>query len=141
MKEVMSLEPSYVPKDIADYEEKIMFGLSLRQLGYGALAIGSGSGFYVLTFVVLKIPQDFCLICTVAIAFGLFALGWAKWQGTRPFSDFLKAFFTFRKLKQTVVYSNELYYYSNKGKGDENVWKKTREDERINKQQCSEHRK
>lgn len=134
------MEPSYVPKDLADYEEKILFGLSLRQLAYGVLAIGLGTGFYCFTFLVIHIPQDICLLCTVGISFCFFALGWAKWQGSRPFSDYLKALYKFKKMNQVVIYSNEMYYFQ-KEKGEKDVWKKTRSDAHINKRECTEHRK
>lgn len=141
MKGVIDIEPSYVPKDLADYEEKIMFGLSLRQLAYGIVAIGLGTGFYCLSYLIFHIPQDICLLFTVAIAFCFFALGWAKWQGSRPFSDYLKALFKFRKMNQVVIYSNEMYYFERKENYKKDVWKKTKSDARINKRECTEHPK
>lgn len=141
LKGVIDIEPSYVPKDLADYEEKIMFGLSLRQLAYGIVAIGLGTGFYCLSYLILHIPQDICLLFTVAIAFCFFALGWAKWQGSRPFSDYLKALFKFRKMNQVVIYSNEMYYFERKENYKKDVWKKTKSDARINKRECTEHPK
>ncbi len=102
------IEPSFVPKDINDYEEKIMFGLSGRQLFWGGVAIISGLSFYLFTYCVLHLWQDLCMFGTIGISFGLFVLGWAKWQGTRPFSQFLSAWWKFLTTEQNVKYSNEI---------------------------------
>lgn len=131
------IEPSYVPRDINGYEEKIMFGLSSRQLFWGCIAIGVGFSFYFVTYSVFHIWQDICMFGTIVISFGLFVLGWAKWQGTRPFSEYLKVLWKFKSTKQNVIYSNEIYYFERKG-GVRRA--KTRTDKKINKKECREWR-
>ena len=134
------MEPSYVPKDITTYEEKILFGLSTRQIIWAGIALVVGLSFYSVTYMVIHIPQDFCIYGTIGICIGIFAMGWAKWQNKRPYSEKVKMMYLFRTLKQRVLYSNECYYFKKKG-GDADAFKKSREDKQINKEYCTETRK
>lgn len=43
------MEPTYIPKDIAEYEEAIAFGLTVRQLKWGSVSIVTGVGLFCLT--------------------------------------------------------------------------------------------
>lgn len=133
------MESSYVPKDITTYEEKILLGLSIRQLFWSFIAIVVGLSFYLISYFLLHIPQDFCIYVTIALCFGIFAMGWAKWQNSRPYQEKLVALHRFYTVKQRVIYSNELYYFTKKGL--KNVFKKSRKDKQINKQYCREIRK
>lgn len=131
------MRPSYVPKDIEGYEERILFGLTMRQAFWGALAMIFGLGFYFLINSILHLLQDIAIYGAIAISFGFFALGWAKWQETRPFSDYLKAVSKFYGMKQLVIYSNEMNYFSNK---EVTNVQNRRQNKKINKQ-CVEYRK
>uniref|UniRef100_UPI0034E87AB8 PrgI family protein n=1 Tax=Faecalibaculum rodentium TaxID=1702221 RepID=UPI0034E87AB8 len=51
------MKPSFVPKDIAEYEERIAFGLTARQMLWGGIAIASGLSFYCLTTLVCVFPM------------------------------------------------------------------------------------
>ena len=130
------MEPSYVPKDITTYEEKIIAGLSARQLFWSAIALVVGLSLYMITYIALHIPQDICIYLTIAVSFGIFAMGWAKWQNSRPFNEKLSAIYKLYTVKQRVIYSNEIYYYAKKGSKD--VSKKSRKDKKINKQYIRE---
>ncbi|WP_217948399.1 PrgI family protein [Faecalibaculum rodentium] len=132
------MKPSFVPKDIAEYEERIAFGLTARQMLWGGIAIASGLSFYCLTTLVLRLPDDLCIYGTVMLAFGLFWMGWRKWQNVRPYTDKVKAMWAFWHTKQRVVYTNEEASYL---KGGKNGLEKTKSDRKINKQYITEHRK
>ena len=131
------MKSSFVPKDIAEDEERIAFGLTARQMLWGGIAIASGLSFYCLTTLVLHIPDDICIYGTVMLAFGLFWMGWRKWQNVRPYTDKVKAMLAFWQTKQKVVYTNEASYL----KGGKNGLEKTKTDRKINKQHITEHRK
>lgn len=74
------MEPTYIPKDIAEYEEAIAFGLTVRQLKWGSVSIVTGVGLFLFNSMVIKLPQDLCMYITVAVSFCLFWMGWRKWQ-------------------------------------------------------------
>ncbi|RGS30875.1 PrgI family protein [Eubacterium sp. AF22-8LB] len=133
------MESSYVPKDITTYEEKIFLGLSVRQLFWSFIAVVVGLSFYFVSYLLLHIPQDICIYVTIALCFGIFAMGWAKWQNSRPYQEKLAAIHRFYTVKQRVIYSNEIYYFTKKGSKD--VFKKSRKDKSINKRYCREYRK
>lgn len=121
------MQPTYIPRDIADYEERVFFGLTGRQLFWAVIAIGTGTGTFILNTRVFHLDQDLAMYITIAIAFGLFFMGWRKWQGVRPYTDKVKAWWTFTTRAQQVFYSN--------GKEWMNFGtvRKKRKDKKINK--------
>lgn len=126
------MEPTYIPRDIADYEERVFFGLTARQLFWGVIAIGAGTGAFILNTMVFHLDQEWSMYITIAIAFGLFFMGWRKWQGVRPYTDKVKAWYKFVTNAQRVFYSNEREWMSG-----ETVRKK-RKDKQINKRYLKE---
>ena len=106
------MESSYVPKDITTYEEKILLGLSVRQLFWSFIAMVVGLSFYLISYMLIHLPQDLCIYVTIALCFGIFAMGWAKWQNSRPYQEKLAAIHRFCTVKQRVIFSNELYYFT-----------------------------
>ena len=52
------MESSYVPKDITTYEEKILLGLSVRQLFWSFIAMVVGLSFYLISYMLIHLPQD-----------------------------------------------------------------------------------
>ena len=108
------MESSYVPKDITTYEEKILLGLSVRQLFWSFIAMVVGLSFYLISYMVIHLPQDLCIYVTIALCFGIFAMGWAKWQNSRPYQEKLAAIHRFFTVKQRVISlfsCSEIYRY------------------------------
>ena len=120
-------------------KRKFFLGLSVRQLFWSFIAMVVGLSFYLISYMLIHLPQDLCIYVTIALCFGIFAMGWAKWQNSRPYQEKLAAIHRFCTVKQRVIFSNELYYFTKKGFKD--VSKKSRKDKQINKQYCREYRK
>ena len=70
-----------IPKEITEYEEKIMFGLSLRKLVCFSSAVVLGVGTYFLCTKVLGLTMDTASYIIIAEALPLMALGFIKKDG------------------------------------------------------------
>lgn len=68
-----------IPKEITEYQEKVIFGMSIRQLGCvtGAIALGTGS------YIVLKEPlgEDVASYITILETMPILAFGFIKKNG------------------------------------------------------------
>lgn len=128
------MEPTPIPKDFEDYEEKIMFGLGFRQLFWGGIALGGGAAFYCLTTLVLRLNEDIAIFGTIGLAYIVFLLGWGKWQHKRPYTEKVKAMYAFYSTKQIITYFNDISW-----KGDKDV-QKNKEDKKINREYVYERK-
>lgn len=93
-----------VPKEIKEYEEKMIAGLSTRQLLWGLLAIISSVVSYFLFSLI--IGSEIASWITIFIGIPLFACGFIDYQGM-PMSKFIKVFFNYYSKKQLLLYENE----------------------------------
>lgn len=93
-----------VPKEIKEYEEKMIAGLSTRQLLWGILAIVcSVASYFLFSFI---IGSEIASWITIFIGIPLFACGFIDYQGM-PMSKFIKVFFNYYSKKQLLLYDNE----------------------------------
>ena len=84
----MSIEVD-VPVEIEDYKEKIIFGLSLRQLCCLSLAIVLSIVSYLLCTQILKMTMDAASYVIIIEALPLMALGFIRKDG-QPFEKYIK---------------------------------------------------
>ena len=70
-----------IPKEITEYEEKIMFGLSLRKLVCFVSAVVLGVGTYLLCTKVFSLSMDAASYIIIAEAMPLMAFGFIKKDG------------------------------------------------------------
>lgn len=68
-----------IPKEITEYQEKILFGLSLRQLGCFSLALVAGVGTFYLANEYAG--RDLASYITMLIVMPIFAVGFVKKNG------------------------------------------------------------
>ena len=70
-----------VPKEIKDYREKILFGMSLRQLLFSVLtlAIAIGGSFYCVKILGMKIDTAGNIIIPLLVP--IVAFGWVRKNG------------------------------------------------------------
>ena len=72
-----------IPKEITDYEEKIIFGLSLRKLGCLTLAAAVGGGTYLLCVKALGLTMDATSYVIILETLPLMAIGFITINGMR----------------------------------------------------------
>ncbi|MDY5232068.1 MAG: PrgI family protein [Faecalicoccus sp.] len=130
------MEPTYIPRDVADYEEAFFFGLTARQLKWGSIAMVSGVSLYLFDYLLLRLPDDLCMYISVLVAFFLFWMGWRKWQRKRPYMEKVKAWLRMHTTSQKVIFKTDCFI-----REDSNVRKKTRKDRQINKRYCREYQR
>ena len=70
-----------IPKEITEYEEKIMFGMSLRKLICFFTAVVLGVGTYFLCTKILKLSMDAASYIIIVEAMPLMAFGFIKKDG------------------------------------------------------------
>lgn len=92
-----------VPKEIKDYEEKLIAGLSTRQICWGLLAVITS----LMTFFILKIfvSSGFASYVTMFVGIPLFACGFRDYQEMHM-SKFLKIALNYYRKKQILTYDN-----------------------------------
>ncbi|MDR1070272.1 MAG: PrgI family protein [Gracilibacteraceae bacterium] len=76
-----------IPKEITEYHEKIMFGLSIRQLLCFAVAILGGAATWFFCAKLLRLPFDLISYVVIAEAAPLMALGFIRKDG-QPFEKY-----------------------------------------------------
>ena len=81
---------------IRDYQEKIIFGLSIRQLGFTSLAVAVGIGSYFVLTHLLSVPLSIASYCIVAVCAPFMALGFIRIHG-RTFEQHLLLVYRHRK--------------------------------------------
>ena len=70
-----------VPKEISDYKEKVIFGLSLRQLVCGVIAVGLAVATGLLLVQVLGLSIDIAGYIIMVEVVPLMALGFVRPRG------------------------------------------------------------
>lgn len=119
-----------VPKDINEYDEKIFASMSFRQLKWGALAITTSLGWYFLTVILIRLPQDVGIYGSVGIGFVLFACGWGDYEGL-PIDEYIIITLRFYLMQQVVEYDDGTF--SLEGKEIKDGKKKKRKERRADK--------
>ena len=94
-----------IPKEITEYEEKIMFGLSLRKLACFSAAVVLGIGTYFLCTKVFNLSMDAASYIVIFEAMPLMAFGFIKKDGM-PFEKY------FALLVRHKIGNNKLSYGS-----------------------------
>ena len=86
-----------VPKEVREYHESIFFGLSLRQFGCAAAAVGTAVGLYFVCapFLGSEITSWVCILGALPLAFA----GFFTYNGM-PFEKFVWAVF-----KSQILYA------------------------------------
>lgn len=94
-----------VPKEIQDYEEKVMMGLSGRKLIFVALGVffaaGIGIGGYFL-----GLSTDITLYPAAIIGVGFFMLAFGSYHDL-PFDRVVYLYIKYKSSKQIVLYQND----------------------------------
>lgn len=78
-----------IPKEIEEYKEKIIFGLSLRQMMFFILAIILSALAYLICVVILKLSMNFSSYVILLIAMPLMAIGFLTKDG-QPLDKYLQ---------------------------------------------------
>ena len=95
-----------IPKEIKDYEPKVLWGLSYRNIIYGAPAIIIGlcgytlASFYVNSQIASAVP--------LVLAAPLFACGFLD-KDDMPYDKYLKLYISHKVRKQKLKYENLIY--------------------------------
>lgn len=97
-----------INKNLTDYEEKY-FGLTMRQLFWGAISLGSAIATYI--FVGAKVHNDVLQIfLTFLVAAPSAGMGFFKYNGMN-FVQFIKVFYRYTKSPRVLVYSSKNLIY------------------------------
>lgn len=95
-----------IPKEIKDYEPKILFGLSFRKIIYGAPALVIGVGGYTLATVFVN--NQIASAVPIVLAAPLFACGFLD-KDDMPFDKYLKLYINHKIRKQKLKYENFIF--------------------------------
>lgn len=96
-----------IPKEITEYEEKIIFGLSLRKLVCLVSAILLGVGTYLLCTIVLGVSGDTTSYIIIIEAVPLMAIGFIKKDGM-TFEQYAALWVRHRIGANKLAYETEL---------------------------------
>lgn len=96
-----------IPKEITEYEEKIMFGLSIRKLVCFSLAVVLGIGTYFLCTKVFGLTMDTTSYIIIIEALPLMALGFIKKDGM-PFEQYFALLIRHKTGRNQLSYEIEL---------------------------------
>lgn len=96
-----------IPKEITEYEEKIMFGLSIRKLICFVIAIVSSIGTYFLCTKALGMTMDGASYVIIIVAIPFMALGFIKKDGM-PFEKYFVLFMRHKNGIHKLYYKPEL---------------------------------
>lgn len=95
-----------IPKEIKDYEPKILFGLSFRKLIYGTPAVIIGVGGYTAATVFLD--NQVASAVPIVLAAPFFACGFLDKDGM-PFDKYLKLYINHKMRRQKLSYENLIF--------------------------------
>ncbi|EOH61656.1 MULTISPECIES: PrgI family protein [Enterococcus] len=92
-----------VHKDVREYKERIVAGMSVRQLGFLSVAVLIN---IVISFVFVRFfgySMDVISWLMILVSMPIVAFGWLKKEGL-PFERYLKYFFIYHFDQGVVVY-------------------------------------
>lgn len=95
-----------VPREIDEYKEKILFGLSLRQLLGGFIAVVFGIGAFFLCTKVLNLSSNIASYVVMIIASPPLAIGFVRIKGMY-FEDYMKIYSNYSKTDNIKVRIDE----------------------------------
>ena len=95
-----------IPMEIENYKEKIIFGMSLRQLVCFSSAVVAGVGAYFVCTKALHMSMDAASYVIIFLAMPLMALGFIKKDG-QPFEKYLALMLRQRIGNNKLSYSTE----------------------------------
>lgn len=101
----MAIETS-IPKEITEYKEKILFGLSLRQLICVGSAVVLSIGTYFLCTKVFGLSMDFTSYIIIIEAIPIMALGFIKIEGM-PFEKYAALFIRHKMGNNKLSYATK----------------------------------
>ena len=96
-----------IRKDINEYQPKLFFGMSARQLVFSAAGIGAGIGSYFLLSIV--IGKELAGYAVITLVSPLFALGFIKIDGD-PFEKYLLKLYQFTIYPKARVYTSHIFH-------------------------------
>ncbi len=96
-----------IPKEITEYEEKIMFGLSIRKLICFSVAVVLGVGSYFLCTKVLGLTMDTTSYVIIIESLPLMAMGFIKKNGM-PFEKYFALVIRHKTGMNQLSYKAEL---------------------------------
>jgi len=102
-----------IRKDINEYQSKLFFGLSGRQLAFSSLSLATGITSYILLSKV--IGSELAGYVDIALISPLFALGFIKVDG-EPFEKYLKKLYQFTTYPKARVYTSYISHHPPKEK-------------------------
>ena len=122
-----------VPKEIKEYEEKLIAGLSARQLLYGGLSIVISVGIYFL--IQSHIGQGMASYIVMFFAFPGFAAGFIK-KNDMYLDKYFKIIYEFHKRQQILKYDTGRRV--SRRKENKNVTKKQEKEYKKHKKKYAE---
>ena len=96
-----------IPKEITEYEEKIMFGMSFRKIICFGLAVILGIVSYILYVFLFKISMDIASYIIILQAMPLMAIGFIKKDGIN-FEEYIVLFLRYKLGNNKLYYEPEL---------------------------------
>ncbi|GIP52977.1 PrgI family protein [Paenibacillus vini] len=96
-----------IPKEITEYKEKILFGLSIRQLICFSLAIVLSIGSYLLLTKVFYLSMDAASYVIIIESIPLMAIGFVRKNGF-PFEKYFALFLRHKTGRNKLLYRPEL---------------------------------
>ena len=93
-----------IPIEIEDYKEKIIFGMSLRQLVCFSSAVAAGLGSYFVCTKALHMSMDAASYVVIFIAIPFMAMGFIKKDG-QPFEKYVSLMIRQHVGNNKLVYS------------------------------------
>ncbi|WP_435924232.1 PrgI family protein [Paenibacillus sp. DYY-L-2] len=96
-----------IPKEITEYKEKILFGMSIRQLICFSAAIVLAVGSYLLLTKVFYLSMDAASYVIIIESIPLMAIGFVKKNGF-PFEKYFALFLRHKTGRNKLLYQTEL---------------------------------
>lgn len=93
----------YVPKEITEYEEKIILGMSKRKLLWTVIAAVLAIGSFVLCVYALGLSIDAASYVVILVSLPPMAIGWIK-KDNLPFEKLVALFFRYRMGNNKLTY-------------------------------------
>ncbi|MEG0408212.1 MAG: PrgI family protein [Bacilli bacterium] len=104
-----------VPKEIKEYEDKILLGLSIRELGFGGTAVLLAISFTVLNTYYLHMDNQIVSYIIMFICIPLFCCGFIDISGIK-FDKYIRIICNFYLRKQKLTYIDETYLWKKENK-------------------------